>query len=97
LLRAKPNAVLGLATGSTPLRLYRELVRQKLDWRRVTTFNLKEYVGLAPDHPQSYHSFMWENFFQHINNCQTERAHPRWAREGHPCLLYALRETDSLS
>jgi glucosamine-6-phosphate deaminase len=67
LLRAKPNAVLGLATGSTPLRLYRELVRQKLDWSRVTTFNLDEYVGLTPDHPQSYHSFMWENFFQHIN------------------------------
>lgn len=67
LLREKPNAVLGLATGSTPLRLYRELVQQKLDWRRVATFNLDEYVGLAPGHPQSYHSFMWKNFFQHIN------------------------------
>jgi glucosamine-6-phosphate deaminase len=67
LLRAKPNAVLGLATGSTPLRLYRELIRQNLDWSRVTTFNLDEYVGLAPEHPQSYHSFMQENFFRHIN------------------------------
>ncbi len=67
LLRAKPNAVVGLATGSTPLHLYRELVRQKLDWSRVTTFNLDEYVGLAPEHSQSYHSFMWENFFRHIN------------------------------
>jgi glucosamine-6-phosphate deaminase len=67
LLREKPNAVLGLATGSTPLQLYRELVQQKLDWKRVTTFNLDEYVGLEPAHPQSYHSFMWENFFQHIN------------------------------
>src|ERR1700722_10135968 len=67
LLRVKPKAVLGLATGSTPLRLYRELVRQNLDWSRITTFNLDEYVGLAPEHPQSYHSFMWENFFRHIN------------------------------
>ncbi len=67
LLREKPNAVLGLATGSTPLRLYRELVRQKLDWSRVKTFNLDEYVGLAPAHPQSSHSFMWKNFFQNIN------------------------------
>jgi glucosamine-6-phosphate deaminase len=67
LLREKPNAVLGLATGSTPLLLYRELIRAKLDFRRVTTFNLDEYVGLPPDHPQSYHQFMWENFFRHIN------------------------------
>ena len=66
-LREKPNAVLGLATGSTPLLLYRELVRMKLDWSRVTTFNLDEYVGLAADHPQSYHSFMRENLFQHLN------------------------------
>ena len=48
LLRAKPNAVIGLATGGTPLRLYRKLVREKLDWSGVTTFNLDEYVGLAP-------------------------------------------------
>ncbi len=66
LLQAKPNAVLGLATGSTPLLLYRELIRMQLDWRKVTTFNLDEYVGLAPTHPQSYHSFMWENLFQHV-------------------------------
>lgn len=67
LLREKPNAVLGLATGSTPLLLYRELIKLKLDWRRVTTFNLDEYVGLAPEHRESYHSFMWENLFRHIN------------------------------
>ena len=67
LLREKPNAVLGLATGSTPLPLYRALTRMKLDWRKVTTFNLDEYVGLPPAHAQSYHSFMWENLFQHIN------------------------------
>ena len=67
LLREKPNAVLGLATGSTPLLLYRELAGMKLDWRRVTTFNLDEYVGLSPTHPASYHSFMRENLFQHVN------------------------------
>ena len=67
LLREKPNAVLGLATGSTPLRLYQRLVDMKLDWSRVTTFNLDEYIGLPREHPQSYHSFMWENLFRHIN------------------------------
>ncbi len=67
LLREKPDAVLGLATGSTPLLLYRELIALKLDWRKVTTFNLDEYVGLDAKHPQSYHSFMWENLFRHVN------------------------------
>lgn len=67
LLREKPDAVLGLATGSTPLRLYRELIALRLDWRRVRTFNLDEYVGLPRTHPQSYHHFMWENLFRHVN------------------------------
>ncbi len=67
LLREKPDAVLGLATGSTPLSLYRELVQMKLDWSRVTTFNLDEYVGLTPDHPASFQRFMWENLFSRIN------------------------------
>lgn len=71
LLNTKPNAVLGLATGSTPLGLYKELVRmhreEGLDFSQVTTFNLDEYVGLGKDHSQSYHHFMHENLFQHIN------------------------------
>ena len=67
LLRDKPTAVLGLATGSTPLSLYRTLIAMNLDWSRVTTFNLDEYIGLPRDHAQSYHSFMWENLFRHIN------------------------------
>jgi len=67
LLREKPNAVLGLATGSTPVLLYRKLIEMNLDWSKVTTFNLDEYIGLPRDHPQTYHSFMWENLFQHIN------------------------------
>jgi len=70
-LNAKPNAVLGLATGSTPLGLYQELIRmhkdEGLDFSQVTTFNLDEYVGLPKSHPQSYHYFMRENLFKHIN------------------------------
>jgi len=70
-LNSKPNAVLGLATGSTPLGLYKELIRmhkdEGLDFSQVSTFNLDEYVGLRADHPQSYHYFMNENLFNHIN------------------------------
>jgi glucosamine-6-phosphate deaminase len=70
-MNAKPNAVLGMATGSTPLGLYQELVRmhreEGLDFKQVTTFNLDEYVGLRPEHAQSYHYFMHENFFRHVN------------------------------
>src|SRR5215831_9523158 len=67
LIRQKPAAVLGMATGGTPLALYRELISLQLDWSRVTTFNLDEYVGISPQHPQSYHHFMWENLFRHVN------------------------------
>ena len=71
LVREKPNAVLGLATGSTPLALYRELIRlhqeEGLDFSQVTTFNLDEYIGLEKKHPQSYYTFMWENLFSQIN------------------------------
>jgi glucosamine-6-phosphate deaminase len=74
-LNAKPNAVLGMATGSTPLGLYQELVRMHredgLDFAQVTTFNLDEYVGLKPNHRQSYHHFMHENFFRHVNIAPT--------------------------
>lgn len=70
-LNEKPNAVLGMATGSTPLGIYHELVRmhreEGLDFTQVTTFNLDEYVGLRPNHPQSFHYFMHENFFKHVN------------------------------
>ena len=70
-LNAKPNAVLGMATGSTPLGVYQELARmhreEGLDFSQVTTFNLDEYVGLNPQHDQSYHYFMHENFFKHVN------------------------------
>jgi len=67
----KPSLVLGLATGSTPLETYRELVRKHkeggLDFSKVVTFNLDEYLGLPPTHPQSYYYFMSTNLFDHIN------------------------------
>ena len=71
MLNAKPNAVLGMATGSSPLGLYQELVRmhreEGLNFSQVTTFNLDEYVGLPVTDKQSYHYFMYENFFKHVN------------------------------
>jgi len=63
--------VLGLPTGSTPLGMYRKLVefcsKGELSFKYVKTFNMDEYVALPRDHPESYHSFMWENFFKHID------------------------------
>ena len=70
-IAAKPACVIGLATGSTPLPLYQELIARekagKIDFSRVRTANLDEYKGLAPDHPQSYRRFMQENLFNHIS------------------------------
>ncbi|MGC1479409.1 MAG: glucosamine-6-phosphate deaminase [Chthoniobacterales bacterium] len=71
LIRKKPSAVLGLATGSTPLGLYEELIRlhreEGLDFSRVSTFNLDEYLGLPAEHEASYRFFMRKNLFQHVN------------------------------
>ncbi|MEZ6107540.1 MAG: glucosamine-6-phosphate deaminase [Pirellulaceae bacterium] len=65
------TAVLGLPTGSTPVSIYRELIRmhqeEGLDFSRVETFNLDEYYGVASDQLQSYHRWMYDNFFNHIN------------------------------
>jgi glucosamine-6-phosphate deaminase len=70
-IRNKPDTVLGLATGSTPLRVYEELIRmhreEGLSFAQVTTFNLDEYIGLPADHPQSYHATMQEHFFRHVD------------------------------
>ncbi len=67
----KPDCVLGLATGSTPVGIYKRLVEQfeagDLDFSRVTTVNLDEYCGLAKDDPQSYHYFMQEKLFSKVN------------------------------
>jgi glucosamine-6-phosphate deaminase len=71
ILRHKPASVLGLATGSTPLGLYNELAQRcregRMSFVDVTTFNLDEYVGLAPDHPMSYRAYMHEHLFARIN------------------------------
>ena len=71
ILKEKPAAVLGFATGSTPLPLYAELVRRvaagEMTFADVTTFNLDEYVGLEPTHDQSYRYFMDTNLFNHID------------------------------
>lgn len=70
-IRANPKIVLGLATGGTPVGVYAELVRMyrdgALDFSQLTTFNLDEYVGLSPDHPQSYRHFMQQQLFDHVN------------------------------
>ena len=70
-IKNKPNLVLGLATGDTPVGCYQELIRmhkeEGLDFSRVVTFNLDEYIGLPPTHPQSYRYFMNENLFNHVN------------------------------
>ncbi len=66
-----PHSVLGLATGSSPIGIYQELVSKYqegyLDFSDITTVNLDEYIGLPPSHPQSYRFFMQINLFNHIN------------------------------
>ena len=70
-VNAVPDCVLGLATGSTPIGMYKQLVKRynegKLDFGKVKTVNLDEYVGLVPTHNQSYRYFMQNNLFDHIN------------------------------
>ena len=75
IIAANPTAdkpfVIGLPTGSTPLGTYKELINLykagKISFENVVTFNMDEYVGISEDHPESYHRFMWDNFFSHIN------------------------------
>ncbi len=76
------HAVLGLATGSTPIGVYRELIRlhreEGLDFSRVVTFNLDEYYPMDPESHNSYVRFMWENLFSALEIPPGERPHPRW-------------------
>jgi glucosamine-6-phosphate isomerase len=73
--KANPSAqkpfILGLPTGSSPLGMYKNLIalhkKGKVSFEHIVTFNMDEYVGLPQNHPQSYHTFMWDNFFNHIN------------------------------
>ncbi len=68
--KSKPF-VLGLPTGSTPLGMYKKLIEMHrsglVSFKNVVTYNMDEYVGLDSNHPQSYHRFMWDNFFSHID------------------------------
>ena len=70
-MTVKPNSVLGLATGSTPVGTYKELIKMNqagdIDFSTVTSVNLDEYAGLSGDHDQSYRYFMNNNLFKHIN------------------------------
>ena len=67
----KKNTVLGLPTGQTPMGMYQELIKKfqkrEIDFSQVLTFNLDEYYGLSPEHPQSYNYYMWQTFFNNIN------------------------------
>ena len=67
----KGYCVLGLATGSTPLGVYQELIRRyqagEVSFANVATFNLDEYYPMPADSPHSYRRYMWENFFEHID------------------------------
>jgi glucosamine-6-phosphate deaminase len=63
--------VLGLPTGSSPMPTYKELIvlhqQGQVSFKNVVTFNMDEYVALPREHPESYHSFMWTNFFSHVD------------------------------
>ena len=103
---AGERAVLGLATGSTPIGIYRELIRmhreEGLDFANVVSFNLDEYYPMRPDSIHSYHRFMWENLFEHVN-VRPENVHiprgdlPRDEVEAH-CRRYeqAIRDAGGI-
>ena len=69
--KEKRPYVLGLPTGSSPLSTYKELIALnksgKVSFKNVITFNMDEYIGISESHPESYHSFMWNNFFSHVD------------------------------
>ena len=71
LIKKNPNAILGLATGSTPVGTYNELIQKnknkEISFQNVTTFNLDEYIDLDKNHPQSYYTFMYEHLFKNID------------------------------
>ncbi len=96
-VRRKPNSVLGLASGATSLGIYRELVLMHqelgLDFTRVTTFNLDEYLGIGPEHPQSYFHFMREHLFAHVDIPEANQSFPATDRPdpGEACQEYEER------
>ena len=87
---AKPTAEkpfkLGCPTGSSPLGMYRELIALnkagKVSFQNVITFNMDEYVNLPEDHPESYHSFMWNKLLQPHRHQERECPYPQWQCQG---------------
>ncbi len=81
----KPNCILGLATGSSPVGIYKNLVKWNregiVDFSQVTSVNLDEYAGLKGDHPQSYRYFMQDNLFNHVNICPEKTFVPNGCAE----------------
>ncbi|MGU9156273.1 glucosamine-6-phosphate deaminase [Clostridium perfringens] len=99
-IKRNPEIVLGLATGGTPVGMYKELIRMynegELDFSKVTSINLDEYVGLAGDHDQSYRYFMNTNLFDHINIDKNNTFVPNGLAENveEECMEYDSRIQD---
>ena len=97
----KPNSVIGFATGGTPKGMYQRLIHEHdergLDFSKITTFNLDEYVGLPPKHEQSYHHYMWENLFKHINVTESKVNIPHGMADDidHFCAWYERQIEDA--
>lgn len=100
----KPDSVLGLATGSTVIGAYQELVerckRGEVDFSRISTVNLDEYIGLPPEHEQSYHYYMNQHLFDHVNINKKKTHVPSGIApdEQQECLRYEslIRELDGI-
>ncbi|EDT71246.1 glucosamine-6-phosphate deaminase [Clostridium perfringens] len=99
-IKRNPEIVLGLATGGTPVGMYKELIRMynegELDFSKVTSINLDEYVGLSGDHDQSYRYFMNTNLFDHINIDKNNTFVPNGLAENveEECMVYDSRIQD---
>lgn len=95
-IRNNPNCVLGLATGSSPIPLYQELIARekagKINFSTVRSANLDEYKGLAPDHPQSYRYFMQQNLFDYISICPENTIVPDGLAEDGDAMCAAYEE-----
>ena len=78
IIKNKPNAALGLATGSTPIRLYELMQEDHLknhtSYKNIESYNLDEYYGLSDDNPQSYYYFMWHHLFNKLKNNNQQRS-----------------------